>query len=200
MIWPPYINGQSQYYNHTIMNSYQQLSEYEFERVLTPEVVRVFQIIQSALLGGATMFALVVLLLHSQHTANGSGDVEVVNILSIINALFAIGVFGISRMLFERMFADQQLNNSISSSAASYEQSLATIRAAIIIRMALLEGAAFFGLVVCMIAVTGGITQQKPEYLFNMASYLLFMLIGINTFPTKNALQDIFRKNILKKI
>jgi len=182
------------------MNSYQQLSEYEFERVLTPEVVRVFQIIQSALLGGATMFALVVLLLHSQHTANGSGDVEVVNILSIINALFAIGVFGISRMLFERMFADQQLNNSISSSAAPYEQSLATIRAAIIIRMALLEGAAFFGLVVCMIAVTGGITQQEPIYLFNMASYLLFMLIGINTFPTKNALQDIFRKNILKKI
>ena len=200
MIWPPYIKGQSQYYNHTIMNSYQQLSEYEFERVLTPEVVRVFQIIQSALLGGATMFALVVLLLHSQHTANGSGDVEVVNILSIINALFAIGVFGISRMLFERMFADQQLNNSISSSAAPYEQSLATIRAAIIIRMALLEGAAFFGLVVCMIAVTGGITQQEPIYLFNMASYLLFMLIGINTFPTKNALQDIFRKNILKKI
>jgi len=182
------------------MNSYQQLSEHEFERFLTPEVVRVFQIIHSALLGGATMFAFVVLLLHAQHIDNEPVDAEVVTIMSIVNALFAVGAFGISHILFERMFNNQQQNNSISSTNSLYEQSLATIRAAMIVRMAILEGAAFFGLVVCLIAVTGGVTQQEPAYLFNLASYFLFMLVGINTFPTKNALLDIFRKNILKKI
>ena len=200
MTWQAYINEQLQYYNDTAMNSYQQLSEHEFERFLTPEVVRVFQIIHSALLGGATMFAFVVLLLHAQHIDNEPVDAEVVTIMSIVNALFAVGAFGISHILFERMFNNQQQNNSISSTNSLYEQSLATIRAAMIVRMAILEGAAFFGLVVCLIAVTGGVTQQEPAYLFNLASYFLFMLVGINTFPTKNALLDIFRKNILKKI
>lgn len=181
------------------MSTLLQLSESEFERILTPDHLRPIQIVHVALMTAATMFAFVVVLLYFQSSSTENVDVEVVNILTGVHALFAFGAFGISRILTERMFTERYLNNAIDTATAPYEDSLSVIRVALIVRMAMLEGVSIFGLVVCVIAVTSGIAKHEPLYLFNMASYVLFIAIGINTFPTKDAVMDIFRRYILKR-
>ncbi len=177
------------------MNTTQQLSEYEFASRLTPETVRTFQIIHTALMAGATMFLLVILMLHFQTHPSGSTDIGTVNLLSIVHALFALSAFGASRIIFGRLFSEQTILNS----PDPYASALGMMRSALLVRMAVMEGAAFFGLAVCIIAVTGGITQTEPIYFLNTASYALFILTGSMTFPTKDSLTELFRTQILKQ-
>ncbi|MFZ4622557.1 MAG: hypothetical protein ACOYNS_18475, partial [Bacteroidota bacterium] len=173
----------------------QQLSEHEFSSRLTPETVRTFQIIHGALMAGATMFLLVILMLHFQSHPSETTDLETVNMLSIVHAVFALSAFGASRLIFGRMFSEQTIINS----PEPYSAVLGMMRGALLVRMAVLEGAAFFGLVVCIVAVTGGITQTEPVYFLNTASYILFIFTGLMTYPTKDSLTDLFRTQILKQ-
>lgn len=177
------------------MNTTLQLSEHEFASKLTPEVVRTFQIIHGALMGGATMFLLVILMLHMQGSSGGTSETEVLDNLSMVHAVFALSAFGASKIIFEKMFNQQTIINA----PDPYTTSLNIIRSALLVRLAMMEGAAFFGLAVCIIAVTGGITQTEPVYFLNAASYALFILIGLQTFPTKDSLTAIFRTQILKQ-
>ncbi len=177
------------------MNSIQQLSEYDFAAALTAETVRKFQIIHGALMAGATVFLSVILLLHSTTEPSGAVDAETVNVLSMVNAFFALSAFGASRLLYSRFFSEQTLRNA----EDPFRAAIGMIHVAMLVRMAVMEGAAFFGLVVCLIAVTGGITQSEPIYFLNTASYVLFILIGLQTFPTKDSLTAIFRTQILKQ-
>lgn len=178
-----------------MMNTTQQLSEHEFASRLTPETVRTFQIIQTALMAGATMFLLVIVMLHVQQGPGEAMGTETADMLSIIHTVFALSTFGASRIIFEKMFDQQMIINA----PDPYTTSLNIIRSALLVRLALMEGAAFFGLAVCIIAVTGGITQTEPVYFLNAASYALFILIGLQTFPTKESLTSIFRTQILKQ-
>ena len=177
------------------MNSIQQLSEHEFASKLTPEIVRTFQIIQGTLMGGATMFLLVILMLHMQGSSGGTSETEVLDILSMVHAVFALSAFGASKIVFEKMFSEGAILNA----SDPYVAAVGTMRGAMLVRMAIMEGAAMFGLVICIIAVTGGLTQTEPVYFLNAASYALFILIGLQTFPTKDSLTAIFRTQILKQ-
>jgi hypothetical protein len=85
-----------------MMNTTQQLSEHEFALRLTPETVRTFQIIQTALMTGATMFLLVILMLHMQGTSGETSETEVLDILSMVHAVFALSAFGASKFIFEK--------------------------------------------------------------------------------------------------
>lgn len=177
------------------MNIPQPLSEYEFASTLTPETVRTFQIIHAALMAGASMFLLVILMLYFRSIPSESMDVETVNVLSIVHAVFAMSAFGVSRIIFGRMFSEQSILNS----PDPYSAALGMMRGALLVRMAVMEGAAFFGLVVCIIAVTGGIMETEPVYFLNAASYVLFIVTGMMTFPTKDSLTQLFRTQILKQ-
>lgn len=178
------------------MNTTLQLSEHQFAAQLTPQIVRTFQIIHAALMTGATMLLFVVALLHSQASSGSSADASLLDLLSIVNAVFTVTAFGASRIVFEKMF---NVGTALNNATDPYLAAIAMIRSAVLVRSVILEGAAMFGLVVCMIAATGGFTHTDPIYLLNTASYVLFIAFGMMTFPTKDSLTSIFRTQILQQ-
>lgn len=181
------------------MDSISQLTEFEFETVLSDKIVLPFQVIQAALMTGATMFALGIIVTYFGAPSSEFPDRELVNALSIVHVFFSITAFGLSRTISDRFFSDRNLANTIRLSGSPYMDAVSLLRASMIVRMAILEGSAFFGLVVTLIAVVNGVAGQEPMYMLNMASYVVFMTVGVLTFPSKDKLMDRVRKNILKR-
>jgi hypothetical protein len=70
------------------------------------------------------------------------------------------------------------------------------IQQATMLRLALLEGAALFGLVVCVIGVLGGVLHRYPLYWVNSVSALIMLGTVVATFPTRERLEQVFRDYI----
>jgi hypothetical protein len=62
---------------------------------------------------------------------------------------------------------------------------MGTLRTAIIVRIALLEGAAMLGNMICLIAAMNGILSFEPLYWCNAASTVALLVIGATTMPTR---------------
>jgi hypothetical protein len=73
----------------------------------------------------------------------------------------------------------------------------AVIRSALILRVALLEGGAMFGLVVCLIAVMSGVMQTNLAYWINLIGVLAMLAVVSQGFPTRDRILDIHRSRIL---
>ncbi|MEK7484681.1 MAG: hypothetical protein AABZ60_10170 [Planctomycetota bacterium] len=73
-----------------------------------------------------------------------------------------------------------------------YESALQIFRASLILKLALLEGSALFGLVVCFLGSQAGTLQKTPVFWLNAFPSLVFILIWIFAFPNKARLQHWF--------
>jgi hypothetical protein len=101
-------------------------------------------------------------------------------------------------VLFNRYFSPGRLTSGENVS----EEQLATwcvsqLRTAIIVRLAIMEGAAFFGLVVCVIGATGGALAAEPKYWVNLASTCVLALFAITTFPAKERWTSWFQERFV---
>lgn len=70
---------------------------------------------------------------------------------------------------------------------------LAAIRTAKIIRIAIIEAAVFFGLVTCFMAVTSRVLYQNPYYWANALSYVIFVVMLLRDFPSREKMTELFR-------
>ena len=188
------------------MTSLREVSTTEFRESLTPSVIRLSQVIYFALAAGATLFALIVIVLYFQHGGGESAgaDYSQLNTLTIVHTLIAILMWTFGRSLFEKQFSEENLGRVRNETFADKEgnpivitpaqQCMSVIRTASIIRLATLEAAAFFGIVVSVVAVTNGAAQDKPVYLLNLASTVLFVGLVAATFPNAERLEATFEK------
>jgi hypothetical protein len=78
------------------------------------------------------------------------------------------------------------------------QKCLSLIRTAAIIRMTMLEGSAFFGLVITMLIVKNGTGILEPIYYANVLSIIPLLFCIALTFPTAEKLEKIFKENIRK--
>ncbi|MBI2620428.1 MAG: hypothetical protein HYW57_10135 [Ignavibacteriales bacterium] len=194
------------------MNSLSEVSIIQFQHALTSEKVRTFQVIHLGLGLGVFGFGLVVLYLWFVQGADhqpGPPDVELIQIMSIVHAAFAVSLIFLSSFLYEKQFRPERLRTLATQPLRTpegnqvedpVEKCLSIIRTGIILRLAMLEAAAFFGLVVCTIAALNGVLVQNTEYAFNAITPLFFLMVVIMTFPTAQRLEEIFRAKITASV
>lgn len=188
--------------------SFQTLSPSQFEAVLTDANVRQMQIIQAAMGMGIFTFGIVIAVWYTTATAVPTReDVELIQMLTLVHLLILSGGVAMANILFRNLFSERQLaaaaerkvgdrRGQVLTDPAS--RALAHVRSAIILRLAVLEAPALFGLVICFLMVMNGVAAVAPMYLLNALSAAGFIVYLATTFPNKDRLVGIFNDFVLK--
>jgi hypothetical protein len=177
----------------------------DIQLALSPNYVRVSQIIYFSIIMGASTFFLIIIFMY----LTGSGidtvserSIESLNRFTMIHAALFFSGLALSNILYNRLLREDRIDSmpggvKLEESANLASGYLAVIRTAKIIRIAVIEMPVFFGLVTCFMAVTNRVVYQYPYYWANALSYIIFIIILIKDFPTKDKLVELF-KNKLK--
>lgn len=174
-----------------------------FQRALVPQRIRTWQIIYAALLAGATVFAGIVLLLYIQQpraAAAEPADASFLRILTMVHVAIAAGCY-MAAFAVSRFFAGDKGLEFVQRNAGGLTEDgglqaslyLQAVFTGAIIRAALMEGPALFGVIACLMGVTEGVIPQQPVYWLNLFSYVIFAGMVVWTFPTRQRLEDRFK-------
>jgi hypothetical protein len=184
------------------MDSLAEVTREQFQSVLTDAAVRTFQIIQGAIGAGVAMFFTAVLFVSQQSPALPDAEaVGPVNLLSLVHAFVAAAAYAAANFFYTTAFKEDKLKEGVAKTLYDQqrmpitdpaEKCLAAIRTATIVRLALWEAPALFGLVVCMIASTNGLLREYSMYWLNLMTGLIFIGLVVITFPNKEKLENIF--------
>ena len=192
------------------MNSLSNITSTEFRTALTPERVRIGMFIQAFLAGGALIFFLAVLLVGmiNQPNALYAIDLELLTTMTFACALFFLLTFIIGHFVYNMQFKSERLESAYSSdlkdkngniiSASPAEKAVSLIRTSMLIRTALLEGSAFFGLAVLLVGAQQGAIISYSWIWINALPLLVLIIWVIVTFPTSSRLEKIFETKIIK--
>ncbi|MBI2427470.1 MAG: hypothetical protein HYV29_01485 [Ignavibacteriales bacterium] len=167
------------------------LSRSEFEQTLTQRRVTSLSIIYAALIVGILTFAVIAFAIpgNSQHSDEGSMDILL--LLSGVHAFTALTMYSVVPIILKQLLNIEKIQAS-AAAAPPAEKVLAAIQSAHIIRMAMYEGAAIFGLIICLLTSLWGHAATNPELLLNGLSAFFFLVMSAATFPTKERLLNIF--------
>jgi len=151
-------------------------------------------IIRIALMLGISFYYFVVLLLYSLFHPDGFSkqDMSLMEVLSAAHAVFTLAAaataFYLSSLQLRPERLKEQPDTQTPEQVSLYAVGL--YRASSLILMVPIEGASFFGAVLCMIGVQNGTIEFYPMYWLNAASAVLLIMVGIMTFPTRKRILD----------
>lgn len=182
----------------------EKVSMTDLKSKLSNQAVLVFQLITGSVLFGATLFLGFITLMYQSAAPAGvpeAGAVKMMNLLSIIHGAVFVGGLLASRFLFDMMFSASRIESAagdwrLARYATAAEKYLALMRSAMIIKMALLEMPAFFGLAVCFMGVTNGVLRVESLYWANLVSYAALVLLLLKDFPTRDSLLEMFKQRL----
>jgi hypothetical protein len=190
------------------MRSLADLSTEEMRTALTPERVRVGMIIQAGLgLGGLFFFSaiLFVAFLHNTAVANTESLGFLTTLTQVVLGLFVV-FSSVQQFVYRSRFSAQQLEAAFTNDfhdqqgnviiATPAEKAISFIRTTMLIRTAMFEGPAFFGLAVLMMAAQNGLLLSDSWLWINTLPLAVFIALIVITFPTKEKVVSIFENNI----
>lgn len=172
------------------------------ENAVRPNDLRITSIIQLALVASPLFFLLVIFLLitRSDGVEGAGGENTFLWLLTIVHLAMTVAAFLMGHFL--AAFRAAQLRTGFDASGfdaeALAQACVAQHRFMTILRLALMEGAAYFGLVVCLLAVNAGALPADGKYWINLVSTLLLVGYGLFTLPTKERIGDWFEKLYLQ--
>ncbi len=171
------------------MNAGDPTRKQAFRQALGPNELRAMQAIQAALMAGVLLFSLVVVLLAIRPQAAAlATPPATLTLLSLVHGAMAIGIWSLAPMLQTALLARARPESGASEAAAA----LAAIRSAGLLRLALLEGPALFGLVTCLLAARGGALREQPLYWLNALSAGAFLAYAALSFPTRERVETFY--------
>ena len=150
-------------------------------------------IIQSAMVGGATFFLALALLVgfvsgppEPALAAEQSADMEIgfddsgITILAIILAVFCGASYTAATIMFKRTLNGTQPSEFLGRLSIAY-----------LIRGALLEGCSFFGILILLLMALDNfvLIRTQPLYLLVVTPYLIQMVVFWKTLPTVEKLK-----------
>ena len=175
------------------------LTRTAFENALTPRSLQVTRIIHLALMIGVWVYFLCVVVIYFlyQDLRADADAVHMISMMTLIHLALLGGALVLGQLLFLRIFSPRGLPAAFSEADTGTlaAQVVSRQHVAIVVRLAAMEGAAFFGLAICTLGAVNGTLQTAPLYWVNMLSALVFLVFGVVTFPTKERLVGWFEKN-----
>lgn len=172
-----------------------------FEATLTPITLRMMAIMQTALVLAPLLYVIPVIVMFSNRSTMppGPDGFLLINILSFMHGatLLIAGFFG--SFLFQRIFSAERVGAASDQKPDALASiALGLLRSAIILRLASFEGAAFFGITVCILAMMNGVLDAEPAYWLNLGSLVIFAAFAVQTFPTKERLTAWFEEMLAR--
>ncbi|MFH1194131.1 MAG: hypothetical protein V1720_00385 [bacterium] len=175
----------------------------DFEKSLPAGYLKTLQIIFFAIGTGIFLFFTVCVILYFINVQPETPPTEeVVSMLSFIHAIIFVALFFTSKFMYgfilsdkfnpgKNMMSFQQLGEV----RGNYSNLLQKIRTAEIVRLAILEGPALFGLVIILLSVMSGVIYYNSGYWLNLlSSFALWGMIYIN-FPRTDKLYEVVRNH-----
>lgn len=130
-------------------------------------------------------------------------DTSVVQIMSLVHLILAGSLLLTASVVYNLQFSPERLEQALTQDSPTGAQEppqrcIGLIRTAMIIRLALYEGIALFGLVACLLAVVENVVQVYPVYWLNLLSALFVLGYVVMTLPTKSRITRVFVDKIKK--
>ncbi|MBM4169656.1 MAG: hypothetical protein FJ215_10970 [Ignavibacteria bacterium] len=169
-----------------------------FKAGLTSQHVMTQKIIHGALAAGPLVFLAVVLLIYSgsEPRLSTPDDAELLEILSLFHLLFFITTLVAGPLLARKRLgarlAETETPAEQPQTNSDVEAVVARIRESLIVRVALFEGAAFFGLAIIMIAAVSGALHALDWVWINGLSTLVMVAYVVATFPTRDRFEHVY--------
>ncbi|MEE8143543.1 MAG: hypothetical protein V3T77_10625 [Planctomycetota bacterium] len=168
-------------------------SRAELEQLLEGKENQPLLLLYGALAMGTLIFASIVIALYLQGGSSekppASDQVNLIRLLSLIHGALLLATLTSSWILFQARMARLPLQEA-GRKLTEY------IHNTWLIRAALLEGTALFGLVICLLAGQGGVLSASPIYWVNLLSSVLFLLFLAATLPTRARLLAILEDRL----
>ncbi len=170
----------------------------DIQKTITPQNLMPLKIIYLALFLGQIIFAVIIFIIHLSYTEypqlSQAGAINLMNILTIavgFVALLCYFLFFLTHRFLKILinlsnrqnFSASDRITSINSTSASVL--LMKLKVILIVRLALLEMPAFFGLVVILVGILNGAIYQQMDFLINALPLAIFILYVLNNFPTQ---------------
>ncbi len=172
------------------------ISRSEFERSLPDHRVRTLQIVYGALVSGVLLFSIAIAFVLTETHQEPSEGTGILLLLSGVHGIMAMTIYTVAPLIFRKQLTLQNERDNLSSEDLA---SVITGRiiTAQIIRMAMYEGTAIYGLVICLLSIVWGHAPTHPEFLLNGVTAALFAAIAATSFPTRQRLVDLFAHHFL---
>ena len=160
----------------------------QFEHELEDNDVKALQIIYGALAMGVIVFLAVIIGIYLNTDVSPAEGEDFIRTLTMAHfAMLAMALVA-SKVLYQQVLS-RSLN--IADSAAAL---FGAFRTSHIIRLALFEGAAFLGLVVCFVAAKSGVLQANAFYWVNITSAIVMIAMIAIYFPSRESILNEFRQ------
>lgn len=171
-----------------------------FRDALSAQALRQLQVVHLAIPAGALLFAGVTLLLAplaDPPAAELASKAELVRTLSLVHALMFLSLLPLALLLPRASVARgvQGLREQELPAPLAAQRALHLVRTASILRLALLEGAALFGVVVCLLAALDGLSSRQPLVWLNLGSTAVLLVASALCFPTRERLEALYREH-----
>jgi hypothetical protein len=180
------------------MNANTFLTRTDLEQALPDPLLRSMQLIHVALPLGPVLFAFVVIFMNLSmgSVRPTTTEFEIMKLLSTVHVVFALLALIGSEAVFRWLADVRRIAESDTDTTPLFvAKCVSRFRTASIARLAILEGAAMFGLMVCLVGLTRGILDVEPMYWLNIASTFVMMTVAVWKFPTRerviSALQEL---------
>ncbi|NUM81407.1 hypothetical protein HUU42_11435 [bacterium] len=187
------------------MTTLSEVTLQEFQSKLTDGHVKTMQIIQAALGIGVMAFLCIVIFLYSAQSdydqRMADQNLDLIKILTLIHVLMAATLYYGSTFIYNLQFTENKLREAVAKTFKDEKglpitdpvsKCIVIIRTAMILRLAMLEASAIFGIVICLLAVTNGVMHHYPEYWLNLITAALFLSLVVMLFPNRERIEGIF--------
>ena len=158
--------------------------------------VQGIKILQLALPIGVLTFIGVVCGLYFLNLGNppkvqeGSG--QMILILSLLHGLVTLTNTILALAVFPKVMLSPEKCRQFTKPAQLFEKFNATR----ILQLAMIEGAALFGVVICIIGVLGGNIYHQPLIWLNLASSMILFSFAFSTIPNEQSMRKFFEQTL----
>jgi F0F1-type ATP synthase membrane subunit c/vacuolar-type H+-ATPase subunit K len=166
----------------------------KFRVSLSDGDVRTLQIIPLAMCAGVVMFAFVILvILRPQYSeiVPTADDTTTIMFLTLAHLALFLSTVTIAPIIITGMLQKQR---NVDPQGAIF-----AIRSNLIVRWAIMEAPALFGLVICFLATLNGVLNTQPIYYLNLFSMVYFLVVTLTKLPNRERLEAIYQENFVWK-
>lgn len=162
----------------------------ELIKILTDEKLRPLKIITIALCAGVILFFFVTFFFYYNSSVEDvqQSDVNILDILFPVMIIITITMYTVVTLFGNQILKIILRNSNLSARDlvnSEYSSLLSVITSYTIVRLAMMESAAFFGLIVLMMSILSGVLAYYPVYWAGVIPMIIMLIYAARIFPSR---------------